>query len=103
MEQLFEYETFKPLGTGEKAPKGCQRIPGFFFYDVKHDLRRKARFVAGGHVTKTPKEETYSGVVDHESVRLTLFIAERNNLEVRDPIINLNIYDVYNSNGVDVL
>jgi len=29
---------------------------------VKHDLRRKARFVAGGHVTKTPKEETCSGV-----------------------------------------
>jgi len=50
---------------------------------VKHDLRRKARFVAGGHVTKTPKEKAYSGVVDHESVRLILFIAEMNDLEIR--------------------
>ena len=50
---------------------------------MKHDLRRKARFVAGGHVTIAPKEETYSGVVDHESVRMTLFLAEHNNLEVK--------------------
>jgi len=83
MEQLFEYETFKALGAGEKAPKGYERIPEFFIYDVNHDLRRKARFEAGGHVTKTPKEETYSGVVVHESVRLILLIAEMKNLEVR--------------------
>jgi len=42
MEQLFEYKTFKALGAGEKAPKGYNRIPGFFIYDKKHDLRRKA-------------------------------------------------------------
>ena len=50
--------------------------------DVKHDLWRKARFVAGGHMTVEPKEETYSGVVDHESVRLTLFLSELNDLDV---------------------
>ena len=83
MEALTEYKTFTVLKPGEKAPKEYRRIPGFFIYDVKHDLRRKARFVAGGHVTKPPKEETYSGVVDHESVRLTLFVAEMNNLQVR--------------------
>ena len=65
-DQLFEYETFDFLDRGEKAPKGYKRIPGFYVFDVKHDLRRKARFLAGGYMTTAPKEETYSGVVDHE-------------------------------------
>ena len=29
-----------------------------------------------------PKEDSYSGVVDHENVRITLFLAEHNDLEV---------------------
>jgi len=58
---------------------------------VKHDLRRNARFVAEGHVTKTPKEESYTGVVDHESVRLTMFIAEMNHLQLRAADIG-NVY-----------
>ena len=33
-------------------------------------------------MTTAPKEETYSGVVDHENVRITLFLAEHNNLEL---------------------
>ena len=80
--QLFDYETFKVLDRGEKAPKEYKRIPGFYVFDVKHDLRRKARFVAGGHMTTAPKEDTYSGVVDHESVRLGLFLSELNGLKV---------------------
>ena len=79
---MFEYESFDFLDRGEKAPKGYKRIPGFFVFDVKHDLRRKARFVAGGHMTTAPKKETYSGVVDHKSVKMTLFFAEHNNLDV---------------------
>ena len=39
-DQLFEYETFDILDRGEKAPKGYKRIPGFYVFDVKHDLRR---------------------------------------------------------------
>ena len=33
-------------------------------------------------MTTAPKEETYSGVVDHENVKITLFSAEHNNLDV---------------------
>ena len=29
-----------------------------------------------------PKDESYSGVVDHESVRLTMVLAENNDLQV---------------------
>ena len=37
-DQLFDFETFEVLAKGEKAPKGHKRIPGFFVFDVKHDL-----------------------------------------------------------------
>lgn len=82
IEQLFQYDTFNILAKGEKAPTDHQKIPGFFVFDVKHDLRRKARFVAGGHVTNPPKEEVYSGVVGHESVHIAMFLAEHNGLDI---------------------
>ena len=73
--RLFDFHTFEVLGKNEKAPKGYKRIPGFYVFDVKYDLRRKARFVAGGHMSIAPKEDSYSGVVDHKNVRITLFLA----------------------------
>ena len=60
--QLFDYETFEVIPKGEKTPKRHKRILGFFVFDVKHDIRRKARFVVGGHVTIAPKEDNYSEV-----------------------------------------
>ena len=33
-------------------------------------------------MTTAPKEDTYSGVVDHENVRITLLLAEHNDLEL---------------------
>ena len=51
-------------------------------FDVKFDGRRKARFVAGGHLTTDPGEESYSGVVAPEAVRLGMMAAVNNSLEV---------------------
>ena len=51
-------------------------------YDVKHDGRHKSRLVAGGHLTDTPIESVYSGVVSLRSLRLVIFLAELNGLEV---------------------
>ena len=53
--------------------------PGF---EVKFDLRRKARYVAGGHLTKTPMSLTYSSVVSRESVCTAFLIAALNGLEI---------------------
>ena len=80
--QLLFYETFDIKNRGDKAPQGYQKIPGFLVFDVKYDLRRKARFVAGGHVTNPPREEVYSGVVEHESVRIAMFLAAHNDLDI---------------------
>ena len=59
-----------------------QYVPSHCVFDVKYDGRRKARIVAGGNVTEVDPEETYSGVVSLEMVRLILLIADINNLQV---------------------
>jgi Reverse transcriptase (RNA-dependent DNA polymerase) len=51
-------------------------------FDVKFDLRKKARLVAGGHRTTPPKEDLYSGVVDLMTVRLGHMIAAVSDLKV---------------------
>jgi hypothetical protein len=61
-------------------------------FDVKmEDFRRKARLVAGGHVTKAPALITYASVVTHETVRIALMIAALNDLEVKSGDV-LNAY-----------
>jgi Reverse transcriptase (RNA-dependent DNA polymerase) len=52
-------------------------------FDVKAgSLKRKARYVAGGHMTEAPSAITYASVVSRESIRIGLLIAALNDLEV---------------------
>jgi hypothetical protein len=51
-------------------------------FDVKMDLTRKARMVAGGHTTETPASLTYSSVVSRDNVRIALLIAALNDLDI---------------------
>jgi len=46
------------------------------------DLTRKARLVAGGHMTKPPSSLTYASVVSRESVRIAFMYASLNNLKI---------------------
>jgi hypothetical protein len=45
-------------------------------FDVKYDLRHKARLVAGGNWTVNDKECIYSGVVRMDTVRIGFFLGE---------------------------
>ncbi len=58
--QLDEYEIFRDLGRGDKAPAGYKCIHCHFVFDVKHDGRHKSHLVAGGHLTDVPLESVYS-------------------------------------------
>jgi hypothetical protein len=51
-------------------------------FDIKVDLTRKARFVAGGHWTDPPSQVTYSTVVSRDSMRIDFLIAAINNIEI---------------------
>ena len=80
--QLLDYSTFEILERGKKAPDGYKKVPLHLTFDVKHDGRRKSRMVAGGHLTAPPTEDIYSSVVAPESVRMLVFLAEHNSLEL---------------------
>ena len=80
--QHAEYETFFDKGKDALPPPGYKKIRCHMVYDVKHEGRHKARLVAGGHLTDTPVESVYSSVVSLKGLRLVIFLAELNNLEV---------------------
>ena len=82
LDQIMDFWTFKVLPRGKGPPEGYTSVPLHLCFDVKFDLRRKARLVAGGNLTKKPDEELYSGVVSIDAVRTALFIAQLNGLEV---------------------
>ena len=80
--QLDDYDSFQDLGKGAAVPEGYTKIRCHFVYDRKHDGRSKARFVAGGHMTDTPVDSIYSGVVSIPGIRMVTFLAELNGLEL---------------------
>ena len=91
MDQINEYKVFQDHGKAQydpkskqvsNAPNGYQKIRVHLIFAVKHDGRHKARLVAGGHLTPDPIESIYSGVVSITSLRLVIFLAKLNNLEV---------------------
>ena len=82
LNQLQDYDTFIDEGKGAKIPPGYKRIRCHFVYDVKHDGRHKARLVAGGHLTEAPFDSVYSSVVSLKGLRLIIFLAELNGLDV---------------------
>ena len=89
IEQIKEYQVFKDFGKAgyEKnkitnVPEGHQKIIVHFVFDVKYCGKFKARLVADGHLTKEPMETFYSGVVSIRNLRLAMFLAELNNLEL---------------------
>ena len=81
----FEYDDNLPpeqARTDKSKYVGFQEITCHTIFDVKIDLTRKARFVAGGHLTEPPASVTYCSVVSHDSVRLAFLIAALNDLDV---------------------
>ena len=91
MDQINEYKVFQDHGKAQydpksrklsNAPNGYQKIRVHLIFAVKHDGRHKARLVAGGHLTPDPIQSIYSGVVSIRSLRLVIFLAKLNNLEV---------------------
>jgi hypothetical protein len=76
LKQLTDNQTFIVLDSEEDIPKGYQKIPYHMVFDVKYDLRHKARLVAGGNWTVNDKEDIYSGVVRMDTVIIGFFLGE---------------------------
>ncbi|KAL7579256.1 hypothetical protein ACA910_011415 [Epithemia clementina (nom. ined.)] len=90
MAQIKEYNVFKDGGKAifdnhkkvTNAPTNHRKIRVHLVFAVKHDGRHKARLVAGGHLTPEPVESIYSGVVTTRSLRLVIFLAKLDELEL---------------------
>ena len=80
--QLLDLETFKILERGERAPEDYTFVSLIIVFDVKHDGRRKARIVAGGHMTDPSTEDVYSSLVGPDGVRMVTYIADSNGLKM---------------------
>ena len=82
LQQLFEYEFAHDKGFGDKMLAGYTKIKCRMICAVKHDGRHKARFMAGGDLTKEPEESVYSSVTSLQSLRIVILVAELNGLEL---------------------
>ena len=90
MESMSEYKVFKKWDKAvldkhkkvKNPPKGYHRIKVHLLFALKFDGRHKVRFVADGHLTPEPTENTYSGVVSLRNLRLVIFLGKLNNLEL---------------------
>jgi hypothetical protein len=65
-----------------KPSPGYKFIEYHMIFDIESDLTRKARLVAGGHMTEKPTESIYSSVVLRDSNQIAFTIATLNGLEV---------------------
>jgi hypothetical protein len=63
-----------------QIPVRSKWVPCHIILDIRMDMTRKARYVAGGHMTDPPAASTYASVVLRESVRITCMIAALNDL-----------------------
>jgi hypothetical protein len=83
LDQLMSYKVFIVVPDGQPMPPGYKRIPYHIVHNVKFDLRLKSCLVAGGHRTDAvPKEDSFSGVVSMDAMRLGFMIAKMNGLSV---------------------
>jgi hypothetical protein len=103
VEQLHEYSVFGDKGFGGSKPTGYKMIRCHLVYDVKHDARHKSRLVAGGHLTDTPLDSVYSGVVSLRSVRMIAFLAEHNEMELWATDIGNAYLEAYTSEKVCII
>jgi len=79
---MREHKTFEFLHPDASPPEGYQCAPLRMIFDVKSDLRRKARLVVGGHKVDVSNQNSYSSVVKLDSTRLLNVIAKAQGLKV---------------------
>ena len=62
-ESMAAYKVFKDLGHKAAPPPKYKTIQVQLIYDVKHDGRHNATYVANGHLTDVLDDSVYSSVV----------------------------------------
>ena len=103
MDQLAEYKVFVDIGKDTPIPKGYQKIKVHLVYACKHDGRHKARLVADGNLTDVPVDSVYSGVVSIRGIKLMIFLAELNDLDIWATDIGNAYLEAYTTEKVAIV
>ena len=89
-----------PSSLRKSKAKGFQFSPLKIIFDIKLDLRRKARLVIGGRVVNSFVHEVYTSNMKYISARILMTIAVANNLN----FMTLDIYNAYlNTNTKEMI
>ena len=81
MSTLMDLECFEFKSKGYRPGPGWQPTTLHIIYDVKQDLRHKARLVAGGHLVNILDHAVYASTVKNISVMLLHVIAHKTGLD----------------------
>jgi hypothetical protein len=82
LKTLKDLNTFRCLPKGKRPSGSYQCIPIIWTFVVKMSGVHRARCCGGGHVTAPPTSNTYSGVVEKETVRISAWIEGANDMEM---------------------
>ena len=100
MDQISKYQVIKDHGKARydprsnqiiNAPQGYQKIKLHLDFACKYDRCHKAQLVSAGSLTPDPIDSICSGVVSTRSLRISIFLAKLNNMEVW----GTDIYNAY--------
>ena len=88
LEDLIFMKVFKkhPLSLRKSRSKGFQFTTLRMIFEVKVDLRRKARLFIEGHVIDSSRHEVYASTMKSVLARILMTIAAVNNLYVMTEI-----------------
>src|SRR6056300_1655760 len=103
MDQLAEYKVFVDIGKGTPIPKGYQKIRVHLVFACKQDGRHKARLVTDGLLTEVPVDSVYSGVVSIRGLKLMIFLAELNNIEIWGTDVGNAYLEAYTTEKVAII
>ena len=73
---------FQVLDIDDHPPIGYIEITCHLIFDVKMDLTRQARYLAGGHLTDPTSSTTYASIVGRETFRIAFLVAALIDLKV---------------------
>jgi hypothetical protein len=83
LDQLDECDALIDKEKQVHAPNGFKQSNCHFVFDCKQDLRHKARLVAGGHMTASPRDSVCSGIVSLRSTQIIASLAELSGIEMQ--------------------
>ena len=82
LDQILSYKSFRNIGIGVSPGADFKKIKVKFVFDCKADGYRKGHLVAQGDMTPEPEESVYSSVATLCSLRIVVYLAELNGLNL---------------------